>query len=349
MFRGVKFEEVGFLPMLEGVLKKKLVTRSELAREEEDARANLFDSIENEVRHAFVQWFLEDIKSSPVNYKIIYGRMGEKEKLKNDLLNVCKGVCSLPEGLKESLPVFAARISSDPHYFDNSSEAGKLLLKALSFKDGCLYPETAEERAELLYNNGIMVDELSNTVLVYGLAENSGSLEGHLLEGAVMSCQPLVLSLYNLSSIKSLKSFSGFTIVVENPSIMAALIRELPHVSCICTSGMPNIAGLITLKLLHGPGECIYYSGDFDPEGILIADKLWRRFKDIRFLCFDEECYIKSLSHNIIEGKRLKKLEKIENAELQKLAGCIEERAFSGYQESIIKDIIETVKNIKTA
>lgn len=345
-FNDTRFEEVGFLDMLEGVLKRRLITGKKLAEEEEQARAALLDSIEEQFRDDLIQSFLDDIKANPIKYKIVYGRMAEKDKLKMDLLNVCRAVNTLPQGLKESLPVFAARIASDPHYFDMDTEQGKLLLKALSFKSNCEYPENAEDRAELLYSNGIMVDELSNTVLIYGLDAYGKGCENPIWKSAKENKQPLVVSLYNLNSIESIKSTGGFVVVVENPSVMAVLIHELPGISCICTSGMPNIAGLQVLSLIHESGDDIYYSGDFDPEGVLIADKLWRRFPDIKLLCFDKMHYTLSISGVIIDDKRIKKLSKLQNEGLQRMAGYIKETALAGYQEKIIKEILQVVKGI---
>ena len=48
----------------------------------------------------------------------------------------------------------------------------------------------------------------------------------------------------------------------------------------LCTSGQPrSVALLLISMILKGKAE-IYYSGDIDPDGIRIADKLWKKFGD---------------------------------------------------------------------
>ena len=42
----------------------------------------------------------------------------------------------------------------------------------------------------------------------------------------------------------------------------------------MCMNGQPRLTGLMLLDLLEKSGTTIYYSGDLDPEGILIAQKL---------------------------------------------------------------------------
>ena len=62
--------------------------------------------------------------------------------------------------------------------------------------------------------------------------------------------------------------------IVENPSVFAGLCaRSDESVSCMCMNGQPRLAGLVTLDLLAASGTVVYYAGDLDPEGLLIAQK----------------------------------------------------------------------------
>lgn len=73
-------------------------------------------------------------------------------------------------------------------------------------------------------------------------------------------------------------------------------------------------AGNLLIYMLSN-SECeIYYSGDIDPEGIEIADKLLKRGNGrITPWCFSLEDYKNSISNKIISEQSLKKLEKIES------------------------------------
>ena len=63
--------------------------------------------------------------------------------------------------------------------------------------------------------------------------------------------------------------------IVENPSVFAGLCAgHTKQVSCMCMNGQPRLAGLVTLDLLAASGTVVYYAGDLDPEGLLIAQKI---------------------------------------------------------------------------
>ena len=69
--------------------------------------------------------------------------------------------------------------------------------------------------------------------------------------------------------------------IVENPSVFAVLCGKEKEKNTrrayMCMNGQPRLAGLMVLELLAKSGTRVYYAGDLDPEGILIAQKLYRR------------------------------------------------------------------------
>lgn len=87
--------------------------------------------------------------------------------------------------------------------------------------------------------------------------------------------------------------------------------------------------------------EEIYYSGDFDPEGIIIANKLKMRYGNkLNFWRFDIEDYLKVISYKKISSISKAKLDNIENSELSPLIEKIKEKGLAGYQELLIEDYI---------
>ena len=79
-----------------------------------------------------------------------------------------------------------------------------------------------------------------------------------------------------------------------------------------------------------------YYSGDFDPEGLLIADKLLNRYKDkIKPLFYSEDLYKSIVSDEVISDKRLKQLNKIKDGRLKIISECIKKEKRAAYQESL--------------
>lgn len=72
------------------------------------------------------------------------------------------------------------------------------------------------------------------------------------------------------------------------------------NVSLLCTSGQPRYAALKLISLIVQSGIPIYYSGDLDPDGIGIADRLWQRFGNrIQFFGMSPEDYRNSLSKEV--------------------------------------------------
>lgn len=71
------------------------------------------------------------------------------------------------------LPVFAASITGDPHYFDKGAKAYSYLLHGIYYRLFGVHMENAalnaEEESELLYRAGLMKDDLSNFVMCFGI------------------------------------------------------------------------------------------------------------------------------------------------------------------------------------
>ena len=96
------------------------------------------------------------------------------------------------------------------------------------------------------------------------------------------------------------------------------------------------------ISFLLDSGAEIYYSGDIDPDGIRIADRLWRKYGDrIHVWRMSKEDYTKSLSEEEIGNISMKKLEAVENPILRETAGEVRKKKKAGYQENILTDLLE--------
>ena len=106
--------------------------------------------------------------------------------------------------------------------------------------------------------------------------------------------------------------------------------------SCMCMNGQSRLAGLMLLDLLEKSGTTIYYSGDLDPEGILIAQKLADYYQGkFYFWHMDPEDYKKSRSEKVISDRRMKILDKITDVRLIPVVDEIKKYKIAGYQERI--------------
>ena len=98
-------------------------------------------------------------------------------------------------------------------------------------------------------------------------------------------------------------------------------------------------------KLIETNNE-IYYNGDFDPEGLIIASNICEKFPEIKLFCYKKEDYLKSKSQNKISKSRLKKLDNIKNVELITIKEILKKEKLSAYQEKNITNIETYIKKL---
>jgi len=268
------------------------------------------------------------------------------EQMASDILVVCNAINNLPVkfNIKKRLPVFAVEVTTDPHSFDRDNWCGKLLLYGLAYVCHVDLPDTAEKRAEIYYRCGILFDEVSGNILCKGV-------QGYTLDGIHFGWkgfydqnEVIAVTLSNVSRLVRIESPNKKVFVVENPAVFSAIsdcLEDL-QVALICTSGQLRVVALAVLDLLVQSGCTLFYSGDFDPEGLQIADKLWQRFEDKLVLWhFNIESYRKSLSNKQISSIRMTKLKSITNTQLKELATEIMKCGYAGYQESIVDELVD--------
>ena len=112
----------------------------------------------------------------------------------------------------------------------------------------------------------------------------------------------------------------------------------------VCTYGQVKLSGLILLDMFVKKGYKICYSGDLDPEGIQIADKLKQRYKvNLKFFGFDVDTYNKKLSNVYLSETRIKKLNGIKSFELFKICDKIRDSKKASYEEENIDNIIKYI------
>src|SRR5699024_2650155 len=123
------------------------------------------------------------------------------------------------------------------------------------------------------------------------------------------------------------------------------LIKSDIHETIISGNGQFKIATLKFLDAFVEGGGVIYYSGDFDPEGVLMAFKLKKRYGDrLRYWHYDVEAYHKALSHLPISDRRLRQLNMVADPALTPLIDGLKKIRRSGYQEKLLSDIVQDLK-----
>ena len=106
----------------------------------------------------------------------------------------------------------------------------------------------------------------------------------------------------------------------------------------MCMNGQPRLASLMVLDLFAKSGTKVYYAGDLDPEGILIAQKLSQYYKgEFYYWHMETADYEKCRSEEMISPKRMKILERITDERLKPVVESIGECRTAGYQEMLIE------------
>lgn len=121
----------------------------------------------------------------------------------------------------------------------------------------------------------------------------------------------------------------------------------VPDAAVVCTHGQLRVASWVLLDKLVESECTLYYSGDLYPEGILIADRLKKRYGDMLVLWrMDDKAYEQSLSNEDISA-RIAKLDGIASQEWEAVIELIREKKMAGYQEALVEELISDIQRGK--
>lgn len=347
-FQGLRLKEI-----LECYFKENLITNKDKKLRKEEEIQLFFNQVYEEVKLNYynkklLSWLQTVWKNRKYGYNIIIKEYNEsKENIKYIILNICKAINYL-ELLNEriKLAILSAKITLNPHYFDIKSVEGNMFVEALSFMKDIDKPKNAEERLELYYLSGIEIDDISSFTTLYGISLYTK--EGlHLsYENFIKMNECYLVSLSNLNKIIKADCKNKIVFVVENQMVFSHICEKIEHkdVSMICTSGQLKTSSLIIIDLLCNSGCKVYYSGDIDPEGILIADKLIKRNRNLIFPWrMSLQDYKLCKSKKELTTSRIKKLDKIENKDFLEIINELKKEKLAGYQELLIEKMIEDI------
>lgn len=344
-----KFQGVDFLEVLKLYFGGEIKTKHEKVAEENLLKEEFFQELLKTLKREEIKLWLEgalEYKSYGYN-SILRCYKSDSRELRHIILNIDKGLAYVIPPSKEFIPLakFSSIITRDSHYFDVDNTAGKLFLSTLGFLYS-MKATKAEKINELLMKVGIIRDEVSNYTITCGLLAFDDKEEIPGYQWFRREKEPLILNIYNLNSIKEIKAIKNKAFVFENPTVFYELMKKTPDspVTLLCTSGQPNSSSLIILDSLAKSKADIYYSGDFDPEGLQIADNLKYRYDErFHFLGMNSENYLK-IKGNISFHERLGKLNTITSKELKPLIELMLLHGTAGYQELLVDYYYEEIK-----
>lgn len=350
-----KLKKHSFLELMEVVVDKEVITNKEIKLQEKEKVENFFQKVINESLEGIgKQWFENLFITRGEGYRLIIIRYHEckntemLKRLINDLTLVNDSLNNLPYKYKETIniAIFAANRTKNPHFFDYNTYTGKLLIHGIRYIFNKGNNNSLDAINELYYDAGLLKDEISNHTTIWNLKafdqENHEVMSVNLFEQWE---EPLQISISNLIKIKYFNVVNNEVYVFENPAVFNSIRKALGNrVSLICTSGQLNLSSYIILNKICNL-KTLYYAGDFDPEGLLIANSLKLRYKEkVKFLLYDKVNYEKIKSSNKIDNNRINKLNKITCKELMEIKESIQETEKAAYQELLIDEYIKTIK-----
>ena len=347
-----KFSGVDFKIVVEKYFNQKLYSKKEEKLEYQRKRQVFYKDIIDEIQGIRgKQWLLNVLENNGEGSRFINQKYHEdKNNLKNNLKAVCKAldIISFQKDNLIRMAVLASNVTKDPHFFDNDRDGGKLLVFAIVFFKDISYPKNAEDLSELMYSAGIIKDEVSNYTLCSGMLGYLKNNEIHQgWQGFYNSGEPIQVSLFNVSRVSRIVSPGKKVYVFENPTVFTEILNRTIEFkpSLICTFGNFKLASLVLMDKLVESGAYIYYSGDMDPEGIIMADKLNLRYgKKLILWRYDIEDYKNIISDVELTEIRIKKLHMVKSEKLKKMCETILKYKRAAYQELLIDKYEEDIR-----
>nr|WP_302660983.1 TIGR02679 domain-containing protein [uncultured Clostridium sp.] len=350
-----KLKEYSFEELLVKVVGKELKTNKEVKDEEKEQEEKFYDDILKASDDGVgKQWFIEILDKKKYGYNIIVRKYKSEirnlKELKRKIILIINSLNKLPYLNNEygNIAVFSAVNTKDSHFFDSDKFTGRLFIKAISFILNKDDPKDINEINELYYEVGILKDEISNHTTIYGLnAFNMDSSEVKAVNSFNLWKEPLQISISNLLKIDYFEAINNTVFIFENPAVFHKILKvNGDNISLICTSGQLNLSSYILLNKIRNLKN-IYYAGDFDPEGLMIAYKIKKRYKDkVKFLNYTRESYINTMSNNIIEEKSMSQLNKINCSELDEVINELRINKRAAYQELLIDEYLDLIKKV---
>ena len=350
-----KLKEYSFEDLLVKVVGKELKTNKEVKDEEKEQEEKFYNDILKASDDGVgKQWFIEILDKKKYGYNIIVRKYKSEirnlKELKRKIILIINSLNKLPylNNAYENIAVFSAVNTKDSHFFDNDKFTGRLFIKAISFILNKDEPKDINEINELYYEVGILKDEISNHTTIYGLnAFNRDNSEVKAVNSFNIWKEPLQISISNLLKIDYLEAINNTVFIFENPAVFHKILKMSDdNISLICTSGQLNLSSYIVLNKIRNLKN-IYYAGDFDPEGLMIAYKIKKRYKEkVKFLNYTKESYINTMSNNIIEEKSMSQLNKINCSELDEVINELRINKRAAYQELLIDKYLDSIKKV---
>lgn len=305
---------------------------------------------ENNLQEDFISKYIEIVKGN-------YFDRGKLKDQKEELQKLYYCGMAIYDRLRASnytkIAFLGEKITRDPHYFDKGVN-GSLLVKLLKIFNNIEIDENlteTEKIQEIYYQSKIEVNTISNYVTAFGirLFNDSGEMKGYseFIKDKLLYNVPLE----HLKDVIQVQAESDNVFIVENEMVFVRLyeyFKNKKNVTLICTSGQLRLASLILIDLLSKEDYHVYYSGDIDPEGIGILNRVIQKSNNKIIpwrVSLDTYINYEKNKENIVDSS-LKKLDSIQDLRFQELIETMKKVKKACYQESFIELLIKDIEEL---
>lgn len=350
-----KFNGADFNIVLSLYYDEEILTRKDKKTRMQEEIKEFFDTlIQDSEKHYSKEWlqFIYENKNS-VYLRIVQEYKLHKNKSLSQMKQVLNAIDNLPvwKNKKENISIFASQFTLDPHAFDLGDFRFYVLINAIYH----YFPYLEEKDIiGILSHAGLYKDGISNFCSVYGIvAYQEKNIVHKGWKGFYDKQEILNINMENLLEIQGIEDqYLDCICIVENPSIFQSLVKtmkqnDIKKIGMICTYGQLNYSSYLLLDFIESKKIPMYYCGDMDPEGLLIAQKLINRYPSMHLWRYNIENYIYCISDKSLSGQRLKMLSKLKIPQLVDIAEMMLESKKAGYQENIIKLYQEDLVELK--
>jgi uncharacterized protein (TIGR02679 family) len=173
----------------------------------------------------------------------------------------------------------AAMATGSAHGLDDGTWLARLVQRGVALAHGTEFPDDAAGRRALWRLGSVTPDEVSSTVLTYGLRPDGEGWQERALRERAEHHAESHLTPRDLHTLRLRLPAGTLIHICENPRVVeaaadAACVRPL-----VCTSGSAATVVFTLLDALAATGCRFAYHGDFDWPGIALANRVIRRYE----------------------------------------------------------------------
>lgn len=355
-----RFDGIDPKDLLCAYFDKPLITKEEERAQEENAwRKQILQvasTTKNGSAHRWLEELLEAVEKHDGTNKSLSYLKRRKSNVAGDsseltrLLHLGVQILErLPLAEPTYLAVYATELTGNPHAFDIGEKDASflaLLTRWLNTDQESRHQPAAIERQRQYLEVGLLLNDTTNFLMALGIRAIKSNGEEHMgMKGFYEEKETVQIPLAVLSKWEWIHCPNNRLYIVENASVYAVLCKVwIEKQALVCSYGQPRLSMFTLLDLLEKSGAEVWYAGDLDPEGLLMAQTLSQYYTgSFHYWRMDVEAYENSLSDVRLSEERLKKLEQVSDNELKETALAIAQVGKAGYQEKLIERYINDI------